>query len=213
MIKYLCRPEDGSSYQRGANLQCRWELRSETAISQIKLGKSVGLNATRHKNIKKYNIKMLFCNHATKLQHIQVSDMNNQAHLIEIRCGVLHCVSVNQYSCPHMLALGTIQTLNASEKKRARSTLSALCRWPLSQQKIFHQRQFLAMQISSYGTLALDLPQLKPERPVSTHTLFRHRASIHTSAFVQSGLCHSEHDSFRNDRVVCLSPTQNFLIF
>lgn len=70
-----------------------------------------------------------------------------------------------------MFALRAIQTRHATEEKRAWWALSTLSHWPPSQLKILHQRQFLATQISGYGTLALDMPRLKPGKPVSTHTV------------------------------------------
>lgn len=66
-------------------------------------------------------------------------------------------------------------------KEKAWRALSMLYRWQPSQQKIFHRRQFLATQISSYGALALDLPQLKPGPPVSTHTVYWPHTKIQTA--------------------------------
>lgn len=42
-------------------------------------------------------------------------------------------------------------------------------------------KTILAIQISGYGTLALDLPQLKPGRPVSTHAVYWHQVKIHAA--------------------------------
>lgn len=50
MIKYLCRPKDGGSYQKGeANLHYRWEIWTEKARENNKI---VGNNATLNINIK-----------------------------------------------------------------------------------------------------------------------------------------------------------------
>lgn len=85
LIKYLSGPGDGSSYQRGANLQCRWELWTGKAISQIKLCK----NAIWQK-ILKYKKKNQKNVHATKMEHMYVIDKNN--NLLGIRCMTLYCV-------------------------------------------------------------------------------------------------------------------------
>lgn len=71
LIKYLCRPEDGSSNQKGADLQCRWELWpvcSEEAISQSKLGKTAGKYDLTTWNLYRQHEKMLFCKSCTRVR-------------------------------------------------------------------------------------------------------------------------------------------------
>lgn len=76
-----------------------------------------------------------------------------------------------------MFALGAIQTLKAVKEKKEKVwwALNALCHWPTSKQKIFHRRQFLMSQISSYGTLALDSPELKPGTLLTRCNLASHK--------------------------------------
>lgn len=131
LIKYLCRPEDGSCYQRGGcggrsavqMVGLVWEVRQSWATLYAK-----------KKPWKDYFV-------SSRDQHMQVFDMNNQAHLTEITRMTLHCIWVNQYPCPCMFALGGYTNTEHFREEKATSTLSPLCCW-LSQQKVFHQRHF-----------------------------------------------------------------------
>lgn len=78
-----------------------------------------------------------------------------------------------------MFALCAIQTLNATEKK---SLVGIECVMPLAALPTEHfpsKTIFGYTNFRLHGTLALDLPRLKPGKPVSTG--YWHQAEIHTA--------------------------------